>query len=233
MIIVKSMKSLTNDFNIVQVRIALLALFDVRDRNLISNQTFREKIMYIENFHFAYNSVLSLRSNRLEKIYSSFSIALRKSSTKAECDNIIRNKLIAQLEEIYPKESDFCEKFADLCFSKKENPSNVKTRCAINKLNCFYAGKKVFEVDGSIKHLLHESSGKTALNIGNLILLEMNINNEAGELPYSDKIEIYKKSQYKWIHSFIEENSGWNEGMIKERATMMAETYYHFILGRK
>ncbi len=158
--------------------------------------------------------------------------ALRKSSTKIECNSIIQDKLITPLEKIYPKESAFCEKFAELCFSKKENSSNVKTRYAINKLNCFYAGKEVFEVDGSIEHLLHESSGKSALNIGNLILLEVNINNEA-DLPYSDKIEIYKKSQYKWIHSFIEENGDWNEGMIEDRATMMAETYYHSILGRE
>ncbi len=231
--LVQSLKALTNDFNIVQVRIALLALFDVKERNLISTKTFKETIIYLENFHFAYNSVLSLRSNRLEKIYSSFSIALRKCSTKPECNNIIKEKLLVQLEKIYPKESAFCEKFAELSFSKKENSSNIKTRYAVNKLSCYYAGKEIFEVDGSIEHLLPESIGRVALNIGNLILLEGNINNEAGEKPYSDKIELYKKSQYKWIQEFIKENDNWNESMIEDRATMMAETYYHFILERK
>ena len=77
--LVQSLKSLTNDFNIVQVRIALLALFDVKERNLISNKTFKDTIIYLENFHFAYNSILSLRSNRLETgKHSSFSIALRE-----------------------------------------------------------------------------------------------------------------------------------------------------------
>ena len=81
------------------------------------------------------------------------------------------------------KRSGLCEKFAELCFSKKENSSNAKTRYAINKLSCFYAGKEVFEVDGNVSNILNESSGKVSLNIGNLILLEVNINNEAGELP--------------------------------------------------
>lgn len=231
--LVQSLTALTSYFNIVQVRIALLAIFDVKDRGLITANKFKETIIYLENFHFAYNSIISLKANKLETIYSNFARELRKCINSEDINKVIHEKLVAQLEKIYPNENDFCEKFAELNYSKKNTPSNVKTKYAINKLNCYYSQKDVFEADGSIEHILPESSGEIALNIGNLILLEVNLNNEAGQNEYINKIDVYKKSQYKWILLFCSRNPDWNEVMIKERAAMMAETYYHSILGRK
>lgn len=232
--LVQSLKVLINDFNIVQVRIALLALLDVKNRKLISSSKFKETIIYLEKFHFAYNALLTLRSNRLEKIYSTFAIALRKCQSKDETNQVINNKLIQPLEKIYPDEASFCEQFIKLQYSKKDTSLNIKTKYAINMLNCFYSEKESFEIDGSIEHLLPESLGESSLNIGNLILLEGNLNNDAGMLAYKDKKEkYYNKSQYKWILSFISENPDWDESMINDRATMMAETFYHSILGRE
>ena len=34
------------------------------------------------------------------------------------------------------------------------------------------------------------------------------------------------------MHSFISDNPTWNESMIRDRASMMAETFYHSILER-
>lgn len=232
--LVQTLKNLTNDFNIVQVRIALLALFDVKYRDIISTKQFKSTIMYLEKFHYAYNTVLSLRTNKLEKIYSTFAIALRKSNSRDETNQIIENKLIQPLEKIYPDETTFCEKFAKMHYSKKDTSANIKTRYAINMLNCFYSKKELFESDGSIEHLYPESNGESALNIGNLILLEMTLNNDAGQTDYKEKIEkFYKQSQYKWVLTFIEEHPDWNESMIADRATMMAETFYHYILERE
>lgn len=231
--LVQSLKSLIVDFNIVQVRVALLALFDIKSKDLISNKKFKSTITYLEKFHYAYNTVLALRPNKLEKIYSYFAIALRKCRSKDEANQIIDTKLIHPLDKIYPDEATFCDKFSKLYYSKKEMSSNIKTKYAINMLNCFYSKKELFEVDGSIEHLYPESNGGIALNIGNLILLELDINNQAGQTVYEEKIDsYYKSSQYKWIKTFIEEHHDWNESMIEDRASMMADTFYHSVLGR-
>lgn len=231
--LVQSLKSLTNDFNIVQVRIALLSLFDVKDRNLISTKKFMDAILYLENFHFVYNALLTLRANKLEKIYSTFAISLRNSTSKDETTRIINEKLFEPLDAIYPSLEDFCAKFTELMYSKKDNPFNVKTKYALNRLNCYYSNKEIFEADGSIEHLCPESQGGLALNIGNLILLEQKINNAAGEKEYKDKLRDYNKSQYKWIHKFCTDNPNWNESQIEDRASMMAETFYTRVLGRE
>lgn len=229
--LVQSLKNLINDFNIVQVRVALLALFDVKNQELISTKKFKSTILYLERFHYAYNTVLALRPNKLETIYSKFAIALRKSTSKDETNQIIDGKLIKPLEAIYPKEDSFCEKFVKMFYSKKDTSSNIKTRYAINMLNCFYSQKELFESDGSIEHLYPESNGCISLNIGNLILLEVKINNDAGQIEYKEKTtKYYPQSQYKWINSFIKDHPDWNEKDIEDRASMMAETFYNFIL---
>ena len=69
------------------------------------------------------------------------------------------------------------------------------------------------------------------MNIGNLILLEVKLNHDAGQLDYRTKAtEYYSQSQYKWIHDFIDLYSEWDQSMIAERALKMAQTFYQEIL---
>lgn len=230
--LVQSLNSLNNYFNVVQVRIALLALFDLKQREIIDLKLLKRTIVYLENFHFAYNAILTGRSNRLESIYSNFAIALRKSHNKEEANNVINQKLVNLLEPQFPTFNEFKNRFINLTYSKKDNSLNVKTKYAINKLNCYYSGKELFEDDGSIEHIFPESAGEQSLNIGNLILLETGINEEAGKKNYLEKIEYYNKSKYSWVGTFVEQHLTWDDILIPDRAKFLAKEYYTKILGK-
>lgn len=227
--LVQSFNTLNNYFNVVQVRVALLALMDVKNCGIIDHFTLKAAVQYLENFHFAYNAILSSRANRLEKIFSSFAIAVRKCKDKSTAKEIIRTKLYKPLDQLFPSYQDFSRRFVELNFSKNENSSNVKTKYAINKLNCYFSGKEIFPDDGSIEHIVSENDGDFALNIGNLILLEQTLNNEAGDAAYSEKISIYKKSTYPWIDQFVTSHSEWDQSMIADRAEELAKIYYQKI----
>ena len=229
-VIVQSLNCINNYFNVVQVRIALSALFEAKQRGIIDFSMLKSAILYLENFHFAYNAVLSSRPNRLEKIYSTFAIELRKTTQKNDAQNIIQKKLIIPLDALFPKFDEFYKKFIELSYSKSEKPSNVKTKYAVNKLNGYFSNKEIFFDDGSVEHIVSETEGENALNIGNLVLLEQVLNGEAGHKCYIDKIHIYQKSCYIWVKKFIENYTQWNESMIKERAKKLARIYYEDIL---
>lgn len=231
--LVQSLNALNNYFNVVQVRIALLALYDLKNKQIIDHKLFKNTITFLENFHCAYNTIVSGRSNRFEPIYSSFSIALRKCTSKATATQTINQKLIDPLNELFPSFEEFSIKFLKLTYSKKENSSNVKVKYILNKLNCYYATQELFTDDGSVEHILPESEGQVALNIGNLILLEGSLNSEAGQKDYQDKINIYSKSKYPWAAEFIDQHKTWTESMINQRALDMAKEYYTKILGRR
>ncbi len=231
--VVQSLNCINNYFNVVQVRIALLALFDAKQRGIIDLTMLKSTLSYLENFHFAYNAILANRTNRLEKIYSSFAIAFRKAQTKAVAQDIIQNKLITPLDELFPTFETFSAKFAALTFTKKDKVSNVKTKYAINKLNNFYSNTEVFADDGSIEHIISEREGGDALNIGNLILLEGNLNDEAGYKDYSNKCVIYAKSNYVWVKNFIIQHEQWDSSMIAQRAIELSKVYYGKILKKE
>lgn len=229
--IVQSMNALTNYFNIVQVRIALIALLEAKEKELISLKQFKEIVYYLDNFHFAYNAIGTKPTNKLETIYSKFAIKLRTANSKEVARECI-DELISELDNIYISYQDFEEKFIMLVYSKKDNPSNLKTKYAINKIACYYDENEVFDDEGSIEHILSESAGDDNLSIGNLILLEGRLNKEADNLDYTSKIEVYKKSSYKWVQEFISNNTEWDQDKVIARSKEMAKMYYTKILGK-
>lgn len=224
--LVQSLNAMNNYFNVVQVRIALLALFDVKQKKIINLKAFKKVVTFLENFHFAYNAVCTIRANKLEKIYSNFAGDLRKCKSEAQANDIITKELIIPLNLLFPTFEEFSKNFIKLTYSKKGGASNVKTKYAINKLNCCLSNKEIFENDGSVEHLISEVEGEHALNIGNLILLEQHINNEAGQKSYIEKIPYYMKSDYMWIKKFAENHPIWEDSMIDGRAIEMSKIYY-------
>ncbi len=117
---------------------------------------------------------------------------------------------------------------------KKELPTNLKTKYVINQINNYYEGKDIPADDGSVEHIYPESHGEESQTIGNLILLEIGLNSDAGEEPYDvKKQDYYIKSNYKWIKNFKVENETGSIEDAKTRACKLAELYYTKILKRK
>lgn len=230
--LVQSLNVLMNYFNIVQVRIALLSLLKLKERNFISTQKFKETVLFLENFHFAYNSIVSGRASKFENIYSKFAIELNQCKSKAETHKKIDDLLVVPLNKLFPDFQTFSKGFVELTFSKKDHPNNVKTKYVIQKLNSFYEKVDVFSDLGTIEHIISEKEGNKSLNIGNLILLESKLNVEAGDKNYSHKKKTYLKSSYKWIKDFISNNENWEESDVEVRAKKLAEIYYNEILGK-
>ena len=229
--VVQSLNALTNYFNIVQVRIALIALLEAKENELISLKQLKHVVYYLENFHFAYNAVGTKPTNKLETIYSRFAIKLRASTTKDVARECI-DELIGELDAIYISYQDFEDGFTLLVYSKKDNPFNLKTKYALNKIACFYEDTEVFDDEGSIEHILSESENGDNINIGNLILLERRLNEEADNLDYAAKIDVYKKSSYKWVCDFLSKNADWDNNKVLARSKEMAKMYYTQILGK-
>ncbi len=231
--LVQALNAFNKTFNVVQTRIALLALFEVKQKKLISQEQFKKAILAMENFHLAFTAVCSLRTNNLESVYSAFARELRNCRNTVESANVVQAKLITPLDKYFPSCETFVSKFKDLVYSKADNPSNMKCKYVINKLNSYISHREIFEVDGSIEHILPEKTNAHALNIGNLILLEVSLNREADQMSYTDKIKIYNKSAYTWVHQFVEKNKSWTEDMIDRRGIELAKLYYRDILQRK
>lgn len=231
--LVQSLKVLTEDFNIAQVRVVLMPILWAKEKRIIKHSQLKQVILYIENFHFAYTALLSGTTNKLESIYSKFSIELRKCNNSEEANNVIKDLLILPMERLYPAYEDFRKNFIALNFSKRNTATNIKCKYALRKINCYYMKKDIYEEDESIEHILPESYSEECRYIGNLISLEIDLNKEANNKEYSEKIDIYKKSRYNWVKEFVELHKEWDIDKFKQRANDLAELYYTKILKRK
>lgn len=231
--VVQSLNAISNYFAITQSRVALMALFDAKDRDLIKAHEFSNAIIAIEKFHYSFNSICSKRANKLDNVYSDFAIRIRKCTNRVEAISQLED-LYEKLEKLYPTYEEFEKCFIKLSYSSKDsNPDNLKSKYSINIYHCLSEKNKysLFPDDGSIEHILPESRGANSLNIGNLIVLETDINGECGSLNYSDKIDWYSKSKYKCVKDFIDVHTDWTENEIEDRAKAIAhDIYYKWIM---
>ena len=230
--LVQSLKVLSEDFNIAQVRVVLMPILWAKEKGIINHKRLKEIVSYIENFHFVYTALLSGKTNRLESIYSKFSIELRKCNNAHEAETVINNLLILPMERLYPTYEDFRKGFTALKFSKQNSVANIKCRYALRKINCYYMQTDIYDDNESVEHILAESTSEESRSIGNLILLEIDLNIEADNKDYSEKIGIYNKSRYNWIKKFVQSHKEWNVDMFEQRANSLAELYYKKILKR-
>lgn len=228
--IVQMLNVLNNYFGIVQVRIVELAIVNLKEKGLIDLKYMKHILTLLESFHFAYNSIMRGNPNSVEKVYSAFAIETVKCTDKIKVKELVKNKLVVPLQKLLPKKEEFIDNFVELKYSKRDLPTNIKAKYVLNRINCYYENKELFSEDGTIEHIISEVEGDECLNIGNLILLENELNKEADSMKYCDKIATYKRSKYKWVKDFISKNPNWISTMILDRAKEMAECYYDNIL---
>ncbi|MFR9070615.1 MAG: HNH endonuclease family protein, partial [Paraclostridium sp.] len=237
MYIIESLNYFNSYFNIKQVRVILLALFDTRfNRKLISGSEFKKILVYLHQFHFAYNALCTKRANALESKYSKFAQRINSAENKQSAHKII-DELRRELDELFPSYNEFEKSFIKLEYSKGKNDYNMLSKYVLNNIEKHYSNEDVSKNNGSVEHILAEDkSKKYSLNIGNLILLEDYLNEKAENKDLCEKINIYYESKYEYVKEFessYKDIKEFNEELIKERAKKMAEDYYYNILGRK
>lgn len=231
--LVQSLTQLNDTFNIVQVRVPLMALMHAKKNELISMAYYKKAVIYLENFHFAFNVVVSDRGNKLDSFYSTFAVSLKGATSRNEAHKMIDELLIGKLEPLFPNFNKFQDGFVKFSFSKEKLPGNVKAKYALYKLNSVYSGDEIFGQGMTVEHILPENESINNRTIGNLILLENSLNGEAGEQDYQAKKIVYSKSQSPWVASFISEHTDWEASKFDERSKKMAKEYYEKVIGKK
>lgn len=87
-------------------------------------------------------------------------------------------------------------------------------------------------VTATIEHIIPESSVTSnvlVLNIGNIIILEGNLNKECENKPLEEKYRFYEKSRYCTAKDFLDKYIEPNNFIIKERAEEIAKQMYKTI----
>lgn len=230
----QSLKAIEDTFGVTQARIILLALYDLKSNKKISSNKFKEAVIYIENFIFAYSGILKNQANIYEKGFSKSAIELRKSKNKRDTNKILDEFLYKEFDDKFPNKQDFISAFTHLKFSKSNTATNMMTKYVLNKISSSLDSRETFSNDSSIEHIINEDiSNENTIYIGNLICLEQNLNNKADNLKFGEKLKVYEKSKYNQVIEFCKKYKKFDEKSISERSKELGEYYYDKIFKQK
>ncbi|WP_431770054.1 DUF262 domain-containing protein [Streptococcus gallolyticus] len=220
-------------FNITQARIFLLALYEQYMLGNVRFNRLKDCIQFIEEFHYIHNGVCKERNNKLENKYGKYARELRKGNGRKQINTTLE-EFIEDFREMLPPKDTFIDAFIKLSYVKKpkthkETLNNLISRYSIRKYEeILHKTGKYNKIGGSIEHIVPESSNDIAKNnIGNLLILEEEINREADSKTVSDKCNNYNESDYHSVKQFLEEyGANFSGENIRERAEVIGNRIY-------
>lgn len=212
-----------------QFRPILLSLMNKKEENLLTSEKYEEVLKFLYAFFVCYNIIGEEKSNKLEDIIYKYAPLLEKNFTEQELENFvtsIKNKI--------PSQQAFTERLQILGWSNhhdfyrnKKNKERVKI---VLELIEEHLSKRTNFEDSTLEHILPDSQDNKNALIGNIILLENNINQNCKDKPLKEKLNLYKESNYKMARDFASRYE-YNDFIPNKRASFLALIIYRDILG--
>lgn len=220
-------------FNISLNRPLILALFDTFVRKKLKLKVLLETLEQIENFHFVFTAVCSLRPTGVESSYSMCSRKLRKASNKGESKQAI-DELLNKLKDRLPSEAYFTDKFKQIKFVNSVTKHKKLIQYIFVKHERFIrCNNELYPMDLSLEHINPQSSKIDNVGlIGNLIPLSAELNSEADKKVLQQKMIVFRKSNYEVVSQFCDkyqEVEVWSKAKITERTLAIAKSAYREI----
>lgn len=242
---VESLRNIQNVLRIEQVQVLLITLIDRYRKGYIKFKTMKSTIKFLEEFHFIYNGILKSSTNTLVNKYGNPARAIYSNSNPSEISNEL-SELRKTFIGLIPKDNqEFVEVFSRLEYSsdienmgEKERKNNVFTKYVIYKFEELLSRdkKKNFNKNiATIEHIEPESSktdNPNVLNIGNLVLLEKELNNRCNTLSINEKMQIYAESDYCSVAEFLIKYPKYDTESIEDRSQNIANEMYTLITSR-
>jgi len=213
-----------NELKLFQIK-QTLSLFISGYYNL-SEEEFKKLVKACSIISFRYNIIGGLNPNEQEDAYNSVAITINKT----------KNFSLADFKGIYVSDDNFETSFSNKTF-KSTSRNHKILKYIFSKLEKFkYRNDINAESDiYTVEHILPESADNTwgdfddeAINrsiyrIGNLTLLEMKLNKEAGDSKYNEKKPFYEKSNSEYTKKIVEQFNDWNEANLSSRQKELAK----------
>lgn len=212
------------ELKLYQVR-QVYSLFLIAYQKL-SIEDFTKLVKYCSIISFRYNVIGGLNPNEQEDIYNKIAIEIFNSN----------NYNIELLRPIYVDDSDFEQSFISKNFKRTTRNHKIVKYIFGNIERKIYSNDIAFASDiFTIEHILPESAdeswgeftdeeiNRSIFRLGNLALLEKNINKEIDNSNFEFKREAFKKSNSKFTKKIYEDFETWDETKLISRQKEMAK----------
>lgn len=216
-----------------QFRPLFMALMEAKDKEYYTDKQLDNICIYLKNFSFAYTLVMRNTSNNIDTKIHELSQEVYKLHSE-----VVLNKIKIELDKFYPSYSEFEPAFLNIGFSnknKKYSNSNNRKRMRYIHSEIEEYEQKTNELTCNLKecnleHIMNDSdSNVCTCRVGNILLLSEHINNNMGNISFSEKKEKLKRSQLATVKKFLVnygDSDEWNAEKIEKRTKAIAKLAY-------
>lgn len=194
-------------------------------RNLEMEQ-FKKLAKICSIISFRYNIIGGLNPNAQEDVYNSVSLKINSSKSYNPAD----------FQSIYVSDSSFENDFSSKEF-KNTSRNHKIVKYILSKIEVYQFRNEIDTESDlyTIEHILPENAdeswgeftfdeiNRSVYRLGNLTLLEKNLNREAAQKTYSEKINYFKKSNSELSKLIPEHYNSWNEDKLAARQRELAK----------
>jgi hypothetical protein len=188
----------------------------------------------IENFHFTFTAIASQRSSGgISFMYALAARELYKASGLEAKAKILHDFQKNKLKAKRPDYAEFEPSFLNLGYSSKMTKQKNLVKYILMKI--YHSNSSGLTADSeqmTMEHVAPENpskkgglSAETVASIGNLILLNQNLNNKLANKSFPDKVALLAKS-HVWLDPVILAAKQWGAGEIEKRTKLLAENAY-------
>ena len=163
-------------------------------------------------------------------MYASHAIKLVKAKDSQE-RGVILQSLRAELKKRLPTYQEFEAEFTLLSYTDSNQKQKKLLQYVLAKLDSYHSNGLAVDYDKmTIEHLApqHPKDGSPLGNvgyIGNLILVNQELNSQLDNRSFTKKLEILKASRV-WIDKQISSSKDWGNEDIEDRSKNLAKLAY-------
>ena len=223
-----------NLFRIKQQLPLILSVMSQYEDQALKAKHVRAILGAVENFHFKFTAIASQRSSGgISFMYALAARELHKTNSvefKVKGLQDFQNKKLASKLPTY---AEFEPGFVELCYSSQMTKQKNLVRYILIKIYLKNSpGISIDPEQMTIEHLAPEKPTKSSgllpeqvASIGNLVLVNQQLNNKLANKEFSEKVEILKHANV-WIDAVVLNAKSWGAAEIESRARLLSKDAY-------
>lgn len=206
-----------------------LSLLHQAELGNISNDILVKVFKCIQFFFVCYNLISQETSNKISEGIQKYASLIENKFSQE-----VLNKFLKHLKDRMPNKEEFKGSFKLMGYSNHckyyhDKRSKQRVEVALNLLEQIKSGRTDIP-SFTIEHILPDSQDRRNASIGNLMPLEENLNGSCQDKQLSEKISIYKKSNFVTARNVADRyEQDVNKFKIELRSEAMADELYNKI----
>jgi hypothetical protein len=217
-------------FGVRQPMPMVLSLLRAHKEKGIKLAALKRTLRTLESFYFVSTAIASVPSSGgVSSMFARFARELTAADTAQRKSDVLK-EMTDKLRSMRPTEDQFVAGFVDLETSKRY-PQERRVVAYVLRRVYQHHDSTAWDFDSgmNVEHLAPQAgelSDESVANIGNLMLVSVDLNDELADKDFAEKQKILKAQVKVWVDETVLKASEWDEAAIDARARTIAKEAY-------